>query len=93
MADNKYDRNHHHYEFVIMLASEEGLLTMRENVHHHDDLDDAWASYDLSYRRAIDEITALCETWITQEGVDQYAIVAINGDLCWKERLDLPAWT
>jgi hypothetical protein len=49
------------------------------------------ASSDQSYRRAIDEITALCEKWLVEdEAVDQYSIVAINDDLCWKERLELP---
>lgn len=91
LAGNKYDQNHHYYEFLIALATTEGIITLRENIHHHDDLVDIVASSDQSYRRAIDEITALCEKWLIEDDeVDQYSIVAINGDLCWKERLDLP---
>ena len=90
-ANNKYDQNHHYYEFLIALSTTEGIITLRENIHHHDDVVDAVASSIWSYRRAIDEITALCEKWLVEdEAVDQYSIVAINGDLCWKERLDLP---
>ena len=88
---NKYDRNHHHYEFLIALATTEGIITLREKLHHHDDLVDVVASSDQSYRRAIEEITALCEKWLVEdEEVDQYSIVAINDDLCWKDRLELP---
>lgn len=91
IAGNKYDRNHHYYEFLIALSTTEGILTTREKIHHHDDLVDVIASSDQSYRRAIDEITALCEKWLIEdEAVDQYSIVAINDDLCWKERLELP---
>lgn len=90
-AGNKYDQNHHYYEFLIALSTTEGIITLRERLHHHDDLVDTWASRDQSYRRAIDEITALCEKWLVEdEDVYQYAIVAINEDLCWKERLELP---
>jgi len=33
----------------------------------------------------------LCEKWLVEDDeVDQYSIVAINDDLCWKDRLDLP---
>jgi hypothetical protein len=90
-ANNKYDQNHHYYEFLIALSTTEGIITLRENIHHHDDLVDVIASSDQSYRRAIDEITALCEKWLIEDGaVDQYSIIAINDDLCWKERLELP---
>jgi hypothetical protein len=90
----KYDQNHHFYEFLIALSTTEGIITLQEKIHHHDDLVDVIASSDQSYRRAIDEITALCEKWLVEdEEVDQYSIVAINNDLCWKERLELPART
>ena len=86
-----YDQNHHFYEFLIALATTEGIITLREKIYHHDDLVDVIASSDQSYRRAIDEITALCEKWLVEDDeVDQYSIVAINDDLCWKDRLDLP---
>jgi hypothetical protein len=89
-----YDQNHHFYEFLIALSTTEGIITVREKLHHQDDLVDTWASLDLSYRRAIDEITALCEKWLVEdEEVDQYSIVAINDDLCWKDRLDQPVRT
>jgi hypothetical protein len=88
------DQNHHFYEFLIALSTTEGIITVREKLHHHDDLVDTWASLDLSYRRAIDEITALCEKWLVEDkAVDQYSIVAINDDLCWKDRLDQPVRT
>lgn len=84
-----YDRNHWHHEFIIALAATNGILTVHEHVHHHDDLDDSIESYNLSYRRAIDEIMDLCEKWLVEDrDVHQYSIVAINGDLCWKERLN-----
>jgi len=90
----KYDQNHHFYEFLIALSTTEGIITLQEKIHHHDDLVDVIASSDQSYRRAIDEITTLCEKWLVEdEEVDQYSIVAINNDLCWKERLELPART
>lgn len=90
-ANMAYDQNHHFYEFLIALATTEGIITLREKIHHHDDLVDVIASRDQSYRRAINEITALCEKWLVEdEAVDQYSIVAINDDLCWKERLELP---
>ena len=91
LAGNKYDQNHHFYEFLIALSTTEGIITLREKLHYHDDLVDVVASSDQSYRRAIDEITALCEKWLVEdEEVDQYSIVAINDDLCWKDRLELP---
>jgi hypothetical protein len=90
-ANNKYDQNHHFYEFLIALATTEGIFTIRKKLHYHDDLVDVVASSDQSYRHAIDEITALCEKWLVEdEEVDQYSIVAINDDLCWKDRLELP---
>ena len=90
-ANNKYDQNHHYYEFLIALSTTEGIITTIEKIHHHDDLVDTWASRDQSYRRAINEITTLCEKWLIEdEDVDQYSIVAINQDLCWKDRLELP---
>jgi len=90
-ANIAYDQNHHFYEFLIALATTEGIITLREKIYHHDDLVDVIASRDQSYRRAIDEITALCEKWLVEDDeVDQYSIVAINDDLCWKDRLDLP---
>jgi hypothetical protein len=90
-AKNKYDQNHHYYEFLIAVSTTEGIITLQEKIHHHDDLVDVIASSDQSYRRAIDEITALCEKWLVEdEAVDQYSIIAINDDLCWKERLELP---
>jgi hypothetical protein len=88
---NRYDRNHWHYDVLIALRTTEGILTVRENLHHHDDLEDVWESSNRSYQRAIDEIMALCEKWLVEDpDVIQYSIVAINEDLCWKERLDQP---
>ena len=87
-SNNKYDQNHHYYEFLIALATTEGIITLRENIHYSDDLVDVVASSIWSYRRAIDEIIALCEKRLLDNEFEQYSIVAINGDLCWKGRYE-----
>ena len=46
-------------------------------------------SYDAALRATVENFDSLV-TGI-YETLEQYSIVAINGDLCWKAHLDLPA--
>ena len=90
-ANMAYDQNHHFYEFLIALSTTEGLITTREKLHYHDDLVDIVASSDQAFRRAVQEITELYDSYVlNDEEVDQYSIIALNGDLHWKYRLELP---
>ena len=90
-ANMAYDQNHHFYEFLIALSTTEGIITTREKLHYHDDLVDIVASSDQAFRRAVQEITELYDSYVlNDEEVDQYSIIALNGDLHWKYRLELP---
>lgn len=90
-ANMAYDQNHHFYEFLIALSTTEGIITTREKLHYHDDLVDIVASSDQSFHRAVREITELYDSYVlNDEEIDQYSIIALNGDLHWKYRLELP---
>ena len=90
-ANKAYDQNHHFYEFLIALSTTEGIITTREKLHYHDDLVDIVASSDQAFRRAVQEITELYDSYVlNDEEIDQYSIIALNGDLHWKYRLELP---
>lgn len=90
-ANMAYDQNHHFYEFLIALSTTEGIITTREKLHYHDDLVDIVASSDQSFHRAVREITELYDSYVlNDEEIDQYSIIALNGDLHWQYRLELP---
>jgi len=88
----KYNKNHHYYDFLIALATEEGIITLRETLDFHDDLEDAAESERKSDLQALGQITDKCEKWLLDNECEQYSIVAINGDLCWKEHMNLASW-
>lgn len=91
ISGKKFETNHHFYEFVIAISTTEGILTMREKIYHHDSLVDTVASSDQSFHRAVREITELYDSYVlNDEEMDQYSIIALNGDLHWAYRLELP---
>jgi hypothetical protein len=91
-SNRKYNKNHHYYDFLIALATEEGILTVRESIHLFDDLEDAAESERNSNLQALGQVTDTCEKWLLGNECEQYSIIAINGDLCWKEHMDLESW-